>query len=112
MTWESLGTVTIGENWQSYPTEAFNTETFRLIHNTIVDPSINSCWLKQYFPIPGGGGELRPWRRIYPSAEPEIIILPIPKDLLEQGFFVRTLFVMWRRPFYPTPWQLEIQAFY
>ena len=112
MPWQSLGLVTVGEEWRSFPLEAFNTETFRLLHTTIVDPSINSCWLKQYFPIPDGSGELRPWRRIYPSVEPTIITLPIPKEFLEQGYFVRSLFVQWRKPYFPTPWQLEIQAFY
>ena len=112
MSWHSLGTVTVGDDWRSFPIEAGNTETFRVIHTTIVDPSINSCWLMQYYPIPNGSGELRPWRRIYPNESPVIIILPIPKELFEQNYFVRTLFVKWRKPYYPVSWQIELQAFY
>lgn len=109
MPWRSLGIVEVGENWRDFPNFAVDCETFRVIHRTVVDP-INSCFLTRYFPLPEPGGRLTPWRRIYPSAEPQILNLPMPRDYREQGIFVFHFEVKWRFPYYPVQWLIEIEA--
>lgn len=112
MPWQSLGVVTVGENWATLPSDVINCEVLRISHTTTVDYTINSCWLARYFPLPSPGGRLAPWLRLYPSDEPQILNLPIPSDYRNQSILVYSLQVKWRFPYYPVPWQIEIEALY
>lgn len=109
MPWTSLGTVSVGDDWQSFPEDCLGYETFRLNHTTIVDP-FNQAFLSRYFPAPGDGGRFAPWRRIYPSSEPVIIQLPIPEILVAQGIAVFTMQVRRKFPYYPVPWTIHLEA--
>lgn len=109
MPWLSLGSVVLGEDWKSFPQEVLGYETFRLIHTTTADP-FNQAFLSRYFPAPGNGGRYSPWRRIYSSAEPVIIQMPIPQIFLDQGISIFTMQVKLRFPYYPVPWSIELQA--
>lgn len=111
MGWLSLGVLTLADDWQSFPEVAGNTQTFRLTHYTTIQ-NTNSCWLAQYFPAPDEGGRLSPWRRIRPSREPVILLLPVPVDLLDQDFFVRTIQLKKRKPYYPYEWRIKLEALY
>lgn len=112
MPWQSLGIVSLGEDWQAFPNDVVNSETFRITHFTTADPSINSCHLSRYFALPAPGGRFSPWRRIYSSNDSQIIHLPIPMDYREQGILVFTLQVKLKFPYYPIQWQIEIEALY
>lgn len=107
MPWHSLGTLTPTEEWQSYPVDVVDTETFKVIQHLTVDP-FNYCWITQYFPTDGQTS----FRRIYPNLEPRIITLSVPRDYRLQGVVTRTLQIKRKLPYYPAPWQIEIQALY
>jgi hypothetical protein len=107
MPWFSLGTLTPTEDWQSYPVDVVNSETFKVIQHLTVDP-LNYCWITQYFPMDGQTS----FRRIYPNLEPRIITLPVPRDYRLQGAVVRTLQIKRKFPYYPAPWRIEIQVLY
>ncbi|MBE9182875.1 hypothetical protein IQ268_30530 [Oculatella sp. LEGE 06141] len=108
MPWQSLGTISPSEDWQSYPIDPVGSETFRIVQSLSIEP-FNICLLTQYFAPPGGRAT---FRRVYPSNEPTIITLPIPEDLRASGIVVRTLQIKRRLPYFPAPWQIEIQVFY
>lgn len=112
MGWEPLGAVTIGEDWVSVPSDVLNCETFRLTHQTIVDPSVNMCFVTQYFPLPAPGGRHTSWRRVYPSNEAQIITLPIPSDYRKIEAVIFTLQFKIRFPYYPVPWIINVEALY
>lgn len=101
----------MGEEWRSFPLEATDSEIFRVISTTTVD-RFNSCWLSQYYPTPEPGGVLLPYKRLRPSVEPEMFLFPIPPLFLARTYVLRTLSVKWHIPYYPTPWEIEIQEFF
>jgi hypothetical protein len=113
MVWTSIGSITLTEEWQSFPQAVLGSDTLRLIHSTAYPgETFNSCWLTRFFPIPAPGGRLVPWRRVYASAEPTLLYLPIPEALKAQNAAVYTVQAKWRLPYYPTPWIIEIEALY
>lgn len=110
MPWLSLGSISLTEQWQTFPQPSLGYEIFRLTHDTIVDPYVNSAFLSMYFPAPGDGGRLSPWRRIYPSEQATLIELKVPQDLRNKGVVIFSVQMRWRLPYYPTPWNISLEG--
>lgn len=112
MAWESLGTVTVGQDWASFPIEVIGSDSIRLIHTTPLSQNYCVGHLSQYFALPSPGGRLSPWRRIYSGADPVIVALPIPQALRDASILTYTLQVKARSYYFLVPWQIEAQAYY
>lgn len=111
MSWNSLGVVTVGDEWQSFPVDVIGSETFRVVQSWNMEP-YKHCLLSQYFALPVPGGRATT-RRLYANLEPSIITLSIPPDLKALDYTVRTLQIKLKLPQYAgLLWQVEIQAFY
>jgi hypothetical protein len=108
MSWVSLGTVNPDDQWRSFPADVVDSETFRVVQGT-TDPW-NAAYIAQYFPSPGG--IVFPSKKIYPGVEPIIFTLPIPRDLRLQNALTRTMMIRRKLPYYPTPWNIELQVLY
>jgi hypothetical protein len=111
MDWHSLGTLSPGLEWQSYPEEVFGYETLRVIHTWGQYRPVGSALFCQYFPIHGRASFRKLWAI---DADPKILTIPIPSALNEAGFFVYTPQLKLGR--FPhmglESWQIELQAFY
>lgn len=86
MGWVSLGSLTLSYDWQSFPTEAIASETFRVIQNSR-DIAMGFAIVSQYFP--NGGRAIG--RKVYPGNEPYIFDLVIPHQLQISGYVTRTI---------------------
>lgn len=113
--WRSLGTLSVGEEWDIFPEISFGASMFRLTQ------TFNAQW--------------RPWsakllisasvelssfkyrygtRRYYPSLEPRVIVWSIPTELEERGLIARDFWV--KRNFYgrvapQTNWQVTLEEY-
>jgi hypothetical protein len=111
VSWEPLGVVTVGDEWQSFPVEAIGSETFRISQSWNIYP-YNPCLISQYFALPEPGGRATT-RRLYPNLEPRIITLMIPPDLKALDLVLRTLQTKLILPQYAgLEWQIQIEALY
>lgn len=110
MSWVSLGRLNLSYDWQSFPTPALDTDTFRCL----MPPGLAAdgyVILDQYF---AGDGQATT-RRLYPFDDPKIIDLPIPKEFRAADQFVRYIRAKKSsraRVLSGQVWSLEIQAFY
>ena len=108
--WQSLGTLTPGLDWQSFPQDVFGQTTLRVIHSWGNDRPIGSALLCQYFPTHGRAGIRKLWAI---DSTPRVLILPIPPELEEASFFVYTPQLKLGR--FPhmgiQSWQIELQVF-
>lgn len=104
--WRSIGSVTVGEDWQGFPYDLVDTEVVMLRHFTTIDP-FQKIWLTRYWTVPNPGGREVPWRLIYADQQEQIIHLPIPSEFRDVTAVFYNLQVKRRTPYYPVPWTIE-----
>ncbi|WOB42974.1 hypothetical protein HNI00_07260 [Thermoleptolyngbya oregonensis NK1-22] len=96
--------------WQAFPEAVAGAELFRITQGPT--DAYNSAFISRYLISGPRSGRLRPWIKIYPSLEPIIINVPFPEDLQGPGFLLYEVQIRRRLPFYPSPWNIEIEVFY
>lgn len=112
MAWEALGTVTVGEDWASFPVLVTDSETIRLVHLVTPSQGTRVAHLAQFYSFPPPGGRSGRWMRIYSGPDPTILALPIPDEIRATGTATYALQVKARWPFQFAPWQIQAEAFY
>jgi hypothetical protein len=112
MAWESLGVVSVGKEWASFPVDIIGSDAIRLTHTTPLPNNYCIGHLAQFFPAPAPGGRASPWRRIYSSPSSTILNLSIPDSFKDVGIVLYTLQVKAASYYYLVPWQIEAQAYY
>lgn len=87
-TWRLLGEVQpITTEWKSFPEASITSETFRLTFLYLPIRPRTWIWIRPYY-IPEKFG-IGPLQRVYPDSEPQIIEIPIPQSLRDEGMTVR-----------------------
>lgn len=76
-------------NWLAYPESSITSETFRVTFLALPTTTFSWVWIRPYY-IPERFG-VGPSRRVYPSEDPQIIEIPIPQDLRDEGMTVRDI---------------------
>lgn len=112
MPWQSLGVLSPGLEWQSYPTEVIGSTTLRIIQTWGNPRPVGAALIAQQFPTPGGIARIvKVWAI---DDRPRIINFPIPLDFTSQGLTTYTAQLKLGR--FPhmglESWQIEVQAFY
>lgn len=110
MPWESIGVINPTDQWLAYPEAVAGAEVLRITQGQT--DAYNAAFISRYLISSSQGGRLRPWIKIYPSSEPIIVNIPFPEDLQGPGFLLYEVQIKRRLPFYPSPWNIEIEVFY
>ena len=121
-TWEQLGQVALSDEWQLFPSEVINGETFRLSY--ILDwanwenlAGYRSYGLIRFYYAAGNDIIVSTAQAIYPKQQKEAREFLIPEDFKANNFLIRSVgvkrIVKYRRPLVASPqvipWSLSLE---